>query len=312
MPPTSRTAAPEWFQQALMRPRQPGQVQAAGKTVSYQLWDDGMDASDDPRPGVIFVHGSGAHSHWWDFIAGLIDHRLRIVAIDLPGMGDSEHHDSYTPEIFADALLKVSEATGMHTKRNLYLVGHSFGGFATLRTTHVHPDLAAGLIMVDCPIRPPDYDYNRHSSSGPIRPTRPYGTRDEIIRRFRVVPPQPPLAPWIQEYIARYSIQFHGAQEGWRWRFDDQFFNRMSSSGQFQRHLDIEKKLNCKSCFIYGTASMLMAQDVLDYMLAQFIWTGTEVRPLQGLYHHLILEQPQEFAALILELVENWEKEASA
>ena len=57
-------------------------------------------------------------------------------------------------------------------KRKIFLVGHSLGGHLAAYIASEMPELVSGLIIIDSPIRPPDYDYDKHISSGPLRPIK--------------------------------------------------------------------------------------------------------------------------------------------
>ena len=295
-----------------MRPHQPRQTDAPGHTVHYQLWP----GPSGPAPSILLVHGSGAHSHWWDGIAGLLDDRFQVAAIDLPGMGDSEALDSYSRKIFSDALMAVCEDAGLDSDRRLYLVGHSFGGAVAMQAAHRFSDRISGLVIADTPVRPPDYDYGANPRNSPIRPARFYPTRDVILSRFRLMPPQPPIPAWMHQYIARYSVRFFGTDKGWRWKFDDQIFNKMGNE-MLSRNREIEQPLPCPMTFVYGTESMLMTDEVVNYMSevlqrkSQESDLEAEVIPWQGMHHHLILEQPQEFAELVASRVGKWEQSAT-
>ena len=41
--------------------------------------------------GLVFVHGGGAHAHWWTHVAASFAGEFRVLAIDLSGHGDSGH-----------------------------------------------------------------------------------------------------------------------------------------------------------------------------------------------------------------------------
>ena len=74
------TQAPDWFTQALaVRPRERF-VQAPGCRIHVSEWGD-------PRaPALVLVHGGGAHTHWWDFIAPFLSGRnARAGARPAPG-----------------------------------------------------------------------------------------------------------------------------------------------------------------------------------------------------------------------------------
>ena len=68
----------------------PGQsrfVTVADCPIHYLLWP--ARAGGACERGLLFVHGGGAHAHWWSFIAPYFTRDFRVAAIDLSGMGDS-------------------------------------------------------------------------------------------------------------------------------------------------------------------------------------------------------------------------------
>ena len=93
---------PGWFARAVKVPFASRKVTVAGSAIHYLAWGD-----DESKPGLVLVHGNGAHAHWWSFLAPFFLEDYRVVAIDLSGAGDSDHRDHYTPEQFADEVLSV-------------------------------------------------------------------------------------------------------------------------------------------------------------------------------------------------------------
>ena len=51
--------APAWFRRALAVPGTIEQVEVDGVSVEYLAW------GERGRPGLVFVHGGGAHAYWW-------------------------------------------------------------------------------------------------------------------------------------------------------------------------------------------------------------------------------------------------------
>ncbi|WP_233594876.1 alpha/beta fold hydrolase [Amycolatopsis sp. WAC 04169] len=68
---------------------------------------------------VVLLHALGSKAGTWDDFAARLDRR--VVAVDLPGHGDSAHAESYSLEVMADG---VAELLGEEAD----LVGHSMGG----------------------------------------------------------------------------------------------------------------------------------------------------------------------------------------
>jgi len=81
---------PDWFKEALAVNKEQRNILVEGNSIHYQKW------GDDSKPGMVLVHGSGSHSHWWDFIAPLLLEEFQVSAIDLSGMGDSGHREDYS------------------------------------------------------------------------------------------------------------------------------------------------------------------------------------------------------------------------
>ena len=94
-------------------------------------------------------------------------------------MGDTSHFDKYDFELFKDAVLGVIDNEGM-LKRKFF--SWSFlGGHLAAYIASEMPELVSGLIIIDSPIRPPDYDYDKHISSGPLRPIKYYSSKERFF-----------------------------------------------------------------------------------------------------------------------------------
>ena len=76
---------PDWFIKSLKTEKKNKSLEVQGATINFQQW------GDPKNQGLVLVHGTGAHSHWWDFIAPLFIDQYEVVALDLSGMGDSDH-----------------------------------------------------------------------------------------------------------------------------------------------------------------------------------------------------------------------------
>ena len=106
--------APNWFHQAIEAKLEQKKYAFNGHEVAYQKWD-----IDDEEQLTVLIHGTGAHSKWWDPIAPLLESKGTIIAPELPGMGDTSHFDKYDFELFKDAVLGVIESEGM-LKRKIF------------------------------------------------------------------------------------------------------------------------------------------------------------------------------------------------
>ena len=79
----------------------------------------------DEEQLTVLIHGTGAHSKWWDPIAPLLASKGTIIAPELPGMGDTSHFDKYDFELFKDAVLGVIDNEGMLKRKIFFSLVHS-------------------------------------------------------------------------------------------------------------------------------------------------------------------------------------------
>jgi len=98
-------------------------------------------------PTLLLIHGMFGDYLDWEPVLEPLAKKHRVVALDLPGFGESSKPAvDYTAEFFTrnmDALLdklKVKKAT---------LVGNSFGGIVALNYAMARPERVEGLVLVD-------------------------------------------------------------------------------------------------------------------------------------------------------------------
>lgn len=106
----------------------------------------------DDKPALLLTHGWTLDSEAWFYARKHLSGRYRLIAWDLPGMGQSPQpaDGKYTVERLAEDLRVVLEKTGAP---RVTLVGHSIGGMAMLTFCRLYPDVARqrvnGLIFID-------------------------------------------------------------------------------------------------------------------------------------------------------------------
>lgn len=100
-------------------------------------------------PVVVFLHGTGSWGEMWrDTLDAAGAAGFRTVAVDLPPFGYSERpgQPAYRTEDQARRILGVLDAVGAPRAT---LVGHSFGGRATLLAALSAQDRVRALVLVD-------------------------------------------------------------------------------------------------------------------------------------------------------------------
>ncbi|HEY1826870.1 MAG TPA: alpha/beta hydrolase, partial [Acidimicrobiales bacterium] len=137
-------AAPAWFERAIAVPSTDAVTEVDGCAIHYLAW------GSEGRPGLVFVHGGGAHAHWWTPLAATFAEEFRVAAIDLSGHGDSGHREVYDIRQWTDEVVSVAAHAGIDGRP--VVIGHSMGGFVTIATAALHGDGVTGVIICDSPV----------------------------------------------------------------------------------------------------------------------------------------------------------------
>lgn len=100
-------------------------------------------------PAVVFIHGAGAWSGLWhDTMRAVAAAGFRCIAIDIPPFGFSQRSDvaAYGRDDQARRIVAALDALGIERAT---LVGHSFGGGATVETALLIPDRIEAMVLAD-------------------------------------------------------------------------------------------------------------------------------------------------------------------
>jgi pimeloyl-ACP methyl ester carboxylesterase len=266
-------AAPGWFRQAVSAPRENRFTSIDDCSISYWMWGPGGG------PGLVLVHGGGAHARWWDHIAPwLLTGERSVVAVDLSGHGDSGHRADYTLDTWASEMLAVARHAEIERP---VLVGHSLGGWSAVVAAAEHPEAVAGLVLVDCRVIDPSTPAPRPDRP-PRRPPRDYPTLEEAVSRYRPEPPQDGNLPYVMDYLAVASAR--KVEGGWRWKFDSSAISQPRPGEQALR------RVRCPAAIIRAERGLVT--DEITAATRQALGGHVPVVdvPLAG--HHLMLDQP--------------------
>lgn len=79
---------------------------------------------------LVLIHGFLGSIHIFDHVIEALEKQFDVIAIDLPGHGESEvQAESYTMVEYANAVIEVLIHEDVH---EAYWLGHSMGGYITL------------------------------------------------------------------------------------------------------------------------------------------------------------------------------------
>ena len=284
--------APKWFSDAIACQPERAMVAVDGANIDMLTW------GERGKPGLLFLHGNGAHAGWWRFIAPFFADDYRIAAFSWSGMGASDHRATYTIEGFVDEMFAIADVAGLFDAGPPLVVGHSFGGFPMMVAATTRGEEFAGVVIVDTPFDDPGVR-RRPPPNATNRPHKIYPTLAAALARFRFAPEQDCPNPFIANFIARESlVEVDG---GWTWRFDPFLWHRFAANDS--RALLTEPR--CPVGLIWGERSALMLPERVTAMRAA-LPSGSPAIEIPVAEHHVMIDQPLAFVSALRGLLTNW------
>ncbi|MCU1455783.1 MAG: Alpha/beta hydrolase [Acidimicrobiales bacterium] len=286
--------APAWFAASLAVPFADERIDVAGCSVHYLAW------GERGRRGLVFVHGGGAHAHWWSFLAATFADDFRVLAIDLSGHGDSSHRDVYGLEQWTDEVMAVAVDGGIAGPP--VIIGHSMGGFVTMATAARHAEQVGGAIICDSPVTEPDPEIGAYRLKEAFGQPRTYASIDDALQRFRTVPPQKHYLDYVIDHVARHSLI--EADGGWQWKFDRRVFTQFSE-GMRSVALPYLAQVTCRLALLRSEHGLVT--DDIGASMFEKLGRVTPVIELAEAGHHAMLDQPLILLTALRALLADWE-----
>lgn len=146
-------------------------------------------------PPLILLHGFASEKDvWLRFLRG-IPNEVDVIALDLPGHGDSTRDPAFQYDI-ASMVEQIAAAIDALTDRPLNLAGTSLGGMIATFYAAGHPDRVITLTLYApagvYPPHPSEFQQALQNGQNPLIAT----TRDEFDELIDIVFYDPPAMPW--------------------------------------------------------------------------------------------------------------------
>lgn len=248
--------------------------------LRYRQW------GDPALPPVVLLHGGSAHAHWWDLFAAAITDSHCAYALDLRGHGDSERPNppAYRISDYAHDLASFIEAMGFDS---VNLVGHSLGGMVTTAYGAWVPERVKRLVVVDSSLRISPAEA-RYMARLQRLPHPMYQSREDALRRFRLLPTHTMADPSILRHVAAQGVR--QLPDGrWTLKFDRQAMAHNES----QDLTPCLERLRCPILFVRGAHSTVLTQAMLAALLAPF--PNARAVEIPAAHHHVMLDNPPAF-----------------
>jgi len=112
-------------------------IQYQSKNIAYQISGSG--------PAMVLLHGFLESKAIWDDFTETLQKEFTVIAIDLPGHGDSELIDeTHSMQIMSGAVKEVLQAENID---NAIITGHSMGGYVALQFAVDNEKMVKGLVL---------------------------------------------------------------------------------------------------------------------------------------------------------------------
>jgi len=277
-----------------------------GTSIWYRV------AGDRDAPAVLYLHGGpGYNCYDFERAAGpLLERRLRMVYLDQRGCGRSpgtaETRLGTPPTVEDIDALRQGLGIG-----RLTLIGHSFGGLLALEYARLHPDRVDGLVLVDT------------TADLPVA----FGHQAEVLERLApaaaaAAGPAPSARPALERLLAAYRIVgpevaqrrlLFASDEGWARHeaWDEASGLRGRGVGVMlayaeegcldSSHPELMRTLGTRGVLLAGLRSGAVGVEGIE--AAARAW-GVPVRWFERSGHFVYADEPEAFAAAVVEFVE--------
>lgn len=115
-------------------------LHAGGFRMVY--WDSGGN-----REPLVLVHGFGGEKDNWNRLARILARHYRLIAIDLPGFGESDSPPGVSYRI-PDQVTRLHAFVQALGLRRPHLAGHSMGGYIAASYAAAYPSDTASLWLI--------------------------------------------------------------------------------------------------------------------------------------------------------------------
>ena len=177
-----------------------GSVSTGSQTIAYL-----------ERPGtgetIVLLHGFGADKYNWPRFVRHIPKEYRVIALDLPGHGDSSRlpDQAYTIEFITQGVAQAVDALKLTT---FHLAGNSMGGYVAMLYTDNNPQRVITACLIDTAgIRSPqksDLQLSLEQGKNILVAT----TEEEFDGLLKYAFYSPPYIPWPgKQVLAKKTVE---------------------------------------------------------------------------------------------------------
>jgi esterase len=270
-------------------------VAVGGLRLHFFDWGNGA------APPLVLLHGLGESADVWRPIAPRLAAEFHVLAIDLRGHGDSDWHDTYSPQEQGD---DIGELIGVLGLAPAAVVGLGMGGRAAAllaaRQEHVltrFVDIGAGVRMY--------HPAERQTAEAILDMPRVYETPEEYLRAWwslraslgLTCRSEPPAE--VARHIGRSMRRLPSG--GWAPKFDVDGYQRYRARSPGSRTVDYHDEfheITTPALLVRGADSPLLPPDAAAATAAAI--PGCRLVVVPGARHDVLADNPDGLLDAIL------------
>jgi pimeloyl-ACP methyl ester carboxylesterase len=242
-------------------------------------------------PPIVLLHGQGGFAAMWSLVIPQLVGSNRVVAPDLPGLGESKVRTATLDSTAAPAWL--GELVAQTCAEPPIIVGHSLGGSVAARFAIEHSDRVRRIVLVD---------------SGSLGHFRPTPSVLVALLRFSARP-----SPATHDrFLRQVFVDFERARAGWgeRWAaFEEYHIDRATrpsvsaANRQLLRRIGVRRippdqlrEIEVPVALVWGRNDRVMRFRIAEKASARFGWP---LYPIDDCGHVPHVERPEAFVAAL-------------
>lgn len=215
-----------------------------------------LEGGSEKNPTLLLIHGFGADKDNWLRFARPLTERYHVVALDLPGFGDSSkpQQASYDVGTQAERVANFAAAIGV---RRLHLAGNSMGGHIVALYAARHPEQVLSLALIDnagvMPARKSELFEDLERGENPLVVRQPEDFQKLLDFVFVQ---QPPLPAPLKRYLGERAVAASA--------FNAQIFEQLR-----QRYIPLEPelpKIEAPTLLLWGDRDRVLDVSSIEVM----------------------------------------------
>jgi abhydrolase domain-containing protein 6 len=281
-------ARPKWILQTeFARQRWLASAEEKEVAVADHRWSL-LEAGDQSKPLIVLVHGfTGSKENWLPIIGGLAEN-YHVIAVDLPGWGESERKPDADYSALAQSVYLQQFLSTLNKKTHV-LIGHSMGGLIVGHAVRQDPQIAERIVLMSSAgVKFEENEFVRESLAG----RSPFVVRNaaDLHKQISWAFAEPPFLPWpVDKLIAE--------QRAAQIPFEQTVLNQLRQDIDSQLLENNLSALSAPVLLLWGDKDRVVDVSSVDIFQARL--SNSQKKILPGCGHMPMMERPHEVVVAI-------------